>query len=93
MATVLLRNHRRKVEVVTGIRAHMAPRENLIRMMLDEGRLRVVRVPWYVRQYQRAMRFFAAMWACVVGRSVRKSTPQFQTRRKTKRGYPKRIGR
>ena len=68
MATVLLRNHRRKVEPATGIRAHLAPRANLIRMMLDEGRMRVVHVPWYARAYRRAMRAWAAVWACVVGR-------------------------
>ena len=68
MATVLLHKHRRKIEVVTGRAAHRAPRSNLVRMMLKEGRLKIVRVPWYKRAWQRVVRFFAAVWWCVVGK-------------------------
>ena len=69
MATVLLRGHRRKIELVTGMAAHLVPRANLLRMMLDEGLLRKIIVPWWKRAWRRVVRAWAAVWACVTGRA------------------------
>lgn len=91
MAKVKMRSHMRKVEVVAGRAADAVPRANVLRMLVEEGRLRIERVPWYVRKWRSVVRFFAVVWGCVWGRaSARAVAPALLTPRQIRRRRRKR---